>query len=736
MSGLQRAMRHPDRRSDAHAHARALASDRLLAPLSAADAAWLHGHLGACGACRRIADSFTADRARMVTLRDELPMPPRDLGARLSRALDVEVRRAVREEARRGRRSRLGSPSLAFAVVTLAAVLAVVFLPLALAGLGVALAPLLPGPGGSGGPAGTPIAVETQSVAWVHREPDGSYVLTSAPIDRVCPGLDASACGTLDGGARPLVALTVRPSAVVLQHNGTSAVLVSRNALYAFSVPRDVRVTPTPVPSSSIPTPGALSPTPAVTGVGATPPAATPVPTGSPSPHPSRTPRPAPSEPVVVASATPASSIGAASLIPTASPEEPTATPLASGVPTPAASVVSIPPAPPAPSAAVTTAIIEGVALVGGPPAYSAGGQWVAFSARPADGTQGPDIYVWRVGDAKARQLTTDHESVFSAWDVDQILGSAVVPTGSTGPQGPPVRIVVAEPPASESPAAESPAADSPAADSPAEGSPADSAEPSASAAPTASPSPPASPPRRGGTVRSSPDASAKATPDASPQATEGESPKVTGASSDASPSAAVASAPPPVPVVSFLVDPSSGARTPISRPGIWRPVVDPTIRSVVFWTGEQALDPATNTWIPTGGRLVTADWQALVGPGEVTATPLPGSAGLAGVSTWDVRWDPSGRHLAVWIADAADPSTGRLSLFTVNADGSVGEALFADVVALPGFSLGSDRLAWASPPGQNGQGSTISVYAWSEDGAGSLHGAPDPGSDGLVVAR
>ena len=61
---------------------------------------------------------------------------------------------------------------------------------------------------------------------------------------------------------------------------------------------------------------------------------------------------------------------------------------------------------------------------------------------------------------------------------------------------------------------------------------------------------------------------------------------------------------------------------------------------------------------------------------------------------------------------------------------------LLADIAALPGLSLGSDRLAWASPSGQNGQGSTLSVYAWSDDGAGSVHGAPDPGTGDLVVAR
>jgi len=716
MSGLQRAMRHPDRRSDVHARARALASDRLLAPLSGADAAWLRDHVDACPPCRRMADSFTADRARILALRDELPVPPRDLGARLSRALDIEVRRAVREDARRGRRSFLGSPSFALAGIAVAAALGVVFLPLALAGLGIGNAPTGPGPGVVVAPAGTPMSVAAQTVAWVQRQPDGSYVLTSASVDQVCPGLDASACGTLDGTARQLVALAEKPSAVLLQHNGTSAVLVSRNALYAFTVPREARVTPAPVPSSSMPTPGALSPTPAVTGVVATPPAATPVPTGSPSPRPARTQPPASVEPAESTSPRPAPS-SEASLIPSAVPSgEPAATSVASDAATPAAPIVSIPPGSPSPSAAVTTPIIEGVVLVGAPPAYSTDGQWVAFSARPADATQGPDIYVWHVGDAKARPLTTDHASVFSAWDVDQILGSAVLPSGSAMP----VTSAITIAPAASLPATSAPTPISPATSAPATSAPADSAEPSTTPAPSALRSPAVPTGRR------------KPAPSASPSAA-----VPTGrATPDTTPSPAVASAPPSFPFVSFLIDPSSGAQTPIARPAIWRPVVDPTNRSVVFWTGDQALDPATNTWVPTNGQLVTADWQALVGPGDVTAMPLPGSAGLAGVTSWDVRWDPSGRHLAVWIADATDRSIGRLSLFAVNADGSVGEALLADIAALPGLSLGSDRLAWASPPGQNGQGSAISVYAWSEDGAGSLHGAPDPGTDGLVVAR
>ena len=710
MSGLRRASRHPDRLSDPHARAKALASDRLLVALAAEDAAWLGDHLDACRPCRRMADSFAADHARILALRDELPMPPRDLGARLSRALDVEVRRAVREDARRGRRSPSGSAPFALTAIAVAAVLAIVFLPLALAGFGIGNAPVAQVPGGSGGPVATPMAVVSQPVTWVQRQPDGSYVLTTASVDQVCPGLDASACGTLDGTARQVVALSVEPSAVVLQHNGTSAVLVSRDALYSFTVPRDAGVTPAPPPSSPVPTLGPLSPTPAVTGVGATPPAATPVPTGSPRPRPTPTRQPATARPEVSALPGPTASVAATSPIPTATPTgEPAATAPPSDVPTPTTSIVSIPPASPAPSAAVTTPVIENVAFVGGSPAYSPDGQWVAFSARPSDGALGPDIYVWHVGDRTARPLTTDHSSVFSAWDGNQILGSVVLPAGSLPSQVSPVTIA---PPASPTPDASAPA--SPASDSQAPASPSAGSPAPASAAPRpASPAPSAS------------TAPAVATGSAVKNAPPG-----------ATPSPAVASAPASVPVGSFFVDPLTGGQTPIARPGIWRPIVDPTNRSVVFWTGDQVLDPATNTLTPTNGRLVVADWQALVGPGEVTATPLPGSAGLVGVAAWEVRWDPSGRHLAVWIADPADPSIGQLSLFAVNADGSVGDTLLADIAALPGLSLASDRLAWASPPGQNGQGSTLSVYVWSEDGSGSLHGAPDPGTDPLVVAR
>ncbi len=66
------------------------------------------------------------------------------------------------------------------------------------------------------------------------------------------------------------------------------------------------------------------------------------------------------------------------------------------------------------------------VTVVGRAAGYSPDGAWFAFSARPADGSVGPDIYVWHVGDPLAVALTADHASVFASWVGNQLLGSRV----------------------------------------------------------------------------------------------------------------------------------------------------------------------------------------------------------------------------------------------------------------------------------------------------------------------
>ena len=102
----------------------------------------------------------------------------------------------------------------------------------------------------------------------------------------------------------------------------------------------------------------------------------------------------------------------------------------------------------------------------------------------------------------------------------------------------------------------------------------------------------------------------------------------------------------------------------------------------------------------------------------------------------FDVRWDESGEWVAVWVADEADPerrpaqplSRQRRSRELERPDDAP-----TGVPALPGFSIGEGRLAWATPPGQDGEGSRIQIVAWSDDGVGTVESAP--GED-LVVIR
>jgi len=82
---------------------------------------------------------------------------------------------------------------------------------------------------------------------------------------------------------------------------------------------------------------------------------------------------------------------------------------------------------------AAAIAIASGVTVVGQSAAFSPDGEWFAFTARPADGSAGPDIYVWRVGDAAARRLTSDGRSVFGSWDGARLVGSHLVKDEGTG---------------------------------------------------------------------------------------------------------------------------------------------------------------------------------------------------------------------------------------------------------------------------------------------------------------
>jgi hypothetical protein len=177
----------------------------------------------------------------------------------------------------------------------------------------------------------------------------------------------------------------------------------------------------------------------------------------------------------------------------------------------------------------------------------------------------------------------------------------------------------------------------------------------------------------------------------------------------------------------SVAVDPTTGSET--ASNGTWRPAVDPSGSHAVAWSGtvEAGED---GTWHPAEGQLELVDWP--ITTDDAAGQPVSDGA----IGDFDVRWDETGEWFAVWTADPADPSLGRLSLFRV--DPGTGELSSPDgapaaVPALPGFSIGDGRLAWATPPGQGGEGSRVRIVAWSGEGVGRVETAP--GGD-LVVIR
>ena len=110
--------------------------------------------------------------------------------------------------------------------------------------------------------------------------------------------------------------------------------------------------------------------------------------------------------------------------------EEPAATPDPTDEPKPEPTPKTTEPAPsvevtPGPDGAIE--IARNVVLVGSGAGYSPDGSRFAFSARPAKGSGGPDVFVWRVGDRLAKAVTTDHGSQLAGWMGERLLVSRVV---------------------------------------------------------------------------------------------------------------------------------------------------------------------------------------------------------------------------------------------------------------------------------------------------------------------
>ena len=244
---------------------------------------------------------------------------------------------------------------------------------------------------------------------------------------------------------------------------------------------------------------------------------------------------------------------------------------------------------------------------------------------------------------------------------------------------------------------------------------------------------------------------------------------------------------------MAFLLDPATGAETALDAAPFWRPSVGPSGSWAIYWDGTLTLANNGFEWRPGTGALVLGVWPPVPAPApeppaseppvsappsETPATDAPASetpvaesaaesvdpsavppSGSAEGSVpppspspeptpaqvidsnpirdWDARWDESGSHVAIWIADQTDPTIGRLSLYVVDpATGTIDLAnpLLSAQPSLPGFSITSDRLAWATPDNQDGEGSHVEVLAWTKDDSGQVQSAP--GEEQVVVIR
>lgn len=574
MSRFPRLRRRHDDWSDAHAHARMRLAERLDGPLGLAESTWLDEHLLGCPACTAIAAAYEDDRLALRSLRDQRPEPPRDLWARTAAAIEAEST-VDTGASRRGRLTSLPIGALS-GLTVVALVVGVSLLSGSISiytdsgsgvkgedpsGEGPSLASATPE---SASVEPTPFAVGPGPVGWIDQGPEGGR--HTVTIDEVCPVKGAAGCPTVQASRDDVVAFTratktivgspTRPQAVAIAKSDTAGDEV---VVVALPDPTD-EPSPSVAPASETPAPETPSPS---TVVASTPPTAS-----------------APIEPPVQPSASPSLS--------------------------------------PEPTVAARVAIASGIDVVGESAAYSPDGTWFAFTARPAGGSGGPDVHVWRVGDEEAVKVTDDGASYFASWSGNQI--------------------VVSRP--------------------------------------------------------SEPD------------------------SDDARPT-------------SVLIDPATRAETDAGD--LWRPVVDPTGRFAIAWDG--ALERADGTWVPARGSLELRRWTE-DGPRDATGSTKSRQAADEASGDFDVRWDESGEWVAVWVAETPDSQVGQLTLYRVDqanvrlerADGAPTQES-----ALPGFSMGEGRLAWATPPGEGGEGSRIQIAAWSDDGVGVVESGP---GDQLVVIR
>jgi hypothetical protein len=394
-----------------HERARMLAAESVDAALEQADSEWLDGHLATCSDCAAVAQEHRAIHDELRSL--AAPEVPRDLWARTSAAFDrIDAAGSRSHGAGRAVRSSnrpLISTAVAVgAVVTVAAASLLVQSPIATpapahSGSSAVVALGSIAPNRQSASPQTPITVVNGTSYWITADA-GVYQIKSATTQ--CPAT-GGACSVTGGPGQTLGSIT--------SDSPVSAVIAPGAIRAAVWTDNKVAIVPLTAGSQTVSL-DSMTPRPTI--------AATPTVEPTPTPTPTPTAEVTAASEITVAPAVEATSTATATPTSETATPAPTRTPRATSVKTTAA-----PAATPAGSASTTQqpiVILSGYEVVGRDPQFSADGGLVAFSARPVDHSTGPNVFVWRVGQAQATPVTFHNSDMFSGWYGKQILVSEI----------------------------------------------------------------------------------------------------------------------------------------------------------------------------------------------------------------------------------------------------------------------------------------------------------------------
>jgi outer membrane biosynthesis protein TonB len=352
--------------------------------------------------------------------------------------------------------------------------------------------------------------------------------------------------------------------------------------------------------------------------------------------------------------------------------KEPTPTPAATPTPTPAATPTPTPAETSAPAhtsavspepvrtavpvrATQPTAILSGYEVVGRDPEFSADGTLLAFTARPVDHSTGPDVFIWRVGQERAEPVTSRHTDLLAGWYGRQILISEITAaTASSANDADGFASYLFDPGTGKARQIDVPML-----------------------------LPAVDPTGRyliywSGTVEFDPqsDLWQPGTGDLYFERWSDLTLTPASLAPGAAPTIPPSPTPSPTPAASAAETPPS-SETP--QPSY------------------EAAQPAA----PDATSAVPTDESRPQDPGQpLMPQSLPIATGPNQVHAWIVRWDASGSHVAVWVADRGSASVGRLSLYSIDRETGLvntNEPLLSAGKVLDSISFDDGHLVYAS---------------------------------------